>query len=126
MARESLLTQVEYNSAATTDAFGRGDYNYVLENAMPHAIAGNPDAQCMVSLLYQCGLGVKRDLTEAERWLLKATEQDSAVAWNNLGSLYAVGDPSLSHAKGKARACYLKAKELGFKAAEPYPPPVCE
>jgi uncharacterized protein len=120
------LTPAEYKAALAMEAFGRGDYGYVLESAMSHAIAGNPDAQCMVSLLYQCGLGVKRDLTEAERWLLKAAEQDSALAWNNLGSLYAIGDPSLAHAKGQARACYLKAKKLGFKAAEPYPPPSCE
>jgi TPR repeat protein len=48
---------------------------------------GNSDAQTTVALLYQCGLGVNRDVLEAERWLLMAAERGNPVAWNNLGSL---------------------------------------
>jgi TPR repeat protein len=116
----------EYNPDVVMAAFERRDYAFVLENAMPFAVAGNPDAQCMVSLLYQCGLGVKRDFVEAERWLLKAAEQDSALAWNNLGSLYATCDSDLCHSRERIKECYLRAKELGFNRAQPYPPPFCE
>ena len=107
-------------------AFERRDYAFVLEHAIPFATAGNPDAQCMVSLLYQCGLGVEKNLVEAERWLLKAAEQDSALAWNNLGTLYAICDSGWCHSRARIKECYLRAKELGFDCAHPYSPPFCE
>ncbi len=91
-------------------------------NALPHAMAGNPDAQCMLSLLYQNGFGVTRNLAEAERWLLKATAQNSPLACNNLGTLYAVEGAGLTKGPEQARQCYERAKELGFDCAEPYPP----
>jgi TPR repeat protein len=79
-----------YNSDAAMTAFERKDYEFVLREALPHANAGSSDAQCMVSLLYQCGFGEPLDFAEAEAWLLKATTQNSALAWNNLGTLYTV------------------------------------
>jgi TPR repeat protein len=103
-------------------AFSRGDYAEVLRIASPHAQAGNSDAQCMISLLYQNGLGVARDLAAAEAWLLKAAQQDSPVAWNNLGSLYVTGGTGLVGGPERAQECYLRAKELGFNCAEPNPP----
>ena len=116
------MTQSEYDSDVVLEAFRRGEYADVLRTSLPHAAAGNPDAQCTVSLLYQCGFGVTRDLAEAERWLLKATEQNSPLAWNNLGTLYSVGGVELNKGPEQARQCYERAKELGFNCAEPYPP----
>ena len=107
-------------------AFERKDYEFVFGEAMQHAISGNPDAQCMISLLHQCGFGVPRDLAKAEEWLLKATAQESALAWNNLGTLYAAGGAGLSQGKEKAHECYLRAKELGFDCGYPYPPGTSE
>ncbi len=121
-----MLIASEYNPDVVMAAFERRDYAFVLENAMPFAAAGNPDAQCMVSLLYQCGLGVEKDIDEAERWLLKAAEQDSALAWNNLGTLYTICDSGLCHSRERIKECYQRAKELGFNCADPYPPPFCE
>jgi TPR repeat protein len=121
-----MSTTSEYNPYVVMAAFERRDYAFVLENAMPFAATGDPDAQCMVSLLYQCGLGVERDLVEAERWLLKAAEQDSASAWNNLGTLYTLCDSGSCHTDKRIKECYLRAKELGFNCGHPYPPPFCE
>jgi TPR repeat protein len=100
-------------------AFTRGDYAHVLRTALPHAITGNSEAQCMVSLLYQNGFGVTKDLAEAERWLLKAAEQDNPVAWNNLGTLYTMGGARLVGGPERAYDCYQRAKELGFDCAKP-------
>ena len=104
------------------DAFQRGDYALVLEKALPHAVTGNADAQCTVALLYQGGLGVPANALEAERWLLRATEQKSALAWHNLGTLYALKIPDLKHRWDDAQACWKRAAELGFACAHPYPP----
>lgn len=114
-----------YFADDTFDAFERKDYDLVLRLAMPHAVNGNSDAQTTVASLYQCGLGVERDVLEAERWLLKAAAQDNPVAWNNLGTLYALGLPELQNRSSDVKKCYEKAKELGLKVAEPYPPPFC-
>jgi len=53
--------------------------NSYLENATPHAVAGNTDAQCTIASMYQCGFGVQRDFLEAERWLLK--QRNRLVPW---------------------------------------------
>lgn len=116
------MVLAEYNLESIFEAFERKEYKFVLEVALPHAKAGNADAQVMVSQLYEWGLGVARDVLEAERWLLKAAEQNSAVAWNNLGTMYAMRYPELEHRWVDAQKCYARAKELGFNCAEPYPP----
>ena len=74
-----------YIPSDALEAFERQDYERVLKLALPAAIDGNSDAQTTVALLYQCGVGVNRDVLEAERWLLMAAERDNPVAWNNLG-----------------------------------------
>lgn len=112
-----------YNSEEILSAIERADYEFVLKNAMPHALAGNADAQCTIALLYEVGWAVQRDFIEAERWLLKAAVQNSALAWNNLGTLYAMKHPGLEQRWGEARKCWERAKELGFNCGEPYRPP---
>jgi TPR repeat protein len=72
-----------------------------------------------MGFLYEHGLGVERDVGEAERWLIKAANQDNPVAWNNLGTLYlGVGKTE------DARRCYARAAALGLDVAKPYPPKV--
>jgi TPR repeat protein len=112
----------DYNWDEVSKAMDRCDFDFALKNAMPHALAGNSDAQCTIALLYQLGWGVQRNAREAERWLLKATSQDSALAWHNLGSLYFAQFPELKEKWGEGRKCWERAKELGFDCAEPYPP----
>jgi uncharacterized protein len=112
---------LEYDPELVLAAFERKEYEAVLRMALPFAEAGNPDAQCTIALLYEGGLGVKQDVLEGERWLLKATEQNSCLAWNNLGTMYAMQHPELRPRWGDVLKCYQKAKELGFNCAEPYP-----
>ncbi len=76
-----------YNPDEVMDALQREDYEFVLREALPHASAGDPAVQCMISLLYQCGFGVGRDLTKAEVWLVKAATQ--TTQW--LGTTWAPG-----------------------------------
>lgn len=114
----------EYQPEPVLDAFARKEYDSVLRMTLPYARAVNPDAQCTVALLYEWRLGVERDVLEAERWLLKATEQNSCLAWHNLGTMDAVKHPELRHRWGDVYRCRARAKELGFGCAEePYPPP---
>jgi uncharacterized protein len=115
----------EFNPDEAVVAFERKDYDRALRLTMPYAVAGDSDAQTQLSLLYECGFGVERDVLEAERWLLKAAEQNNPVAWHNLGTLYASQQPELRHHWNDAMKCYQRAKELGLKVANPYPPQSC-
>jgi TPR repeat protein len=110
-----------YNFTEIVAAIHRADYAFVLQNAMQHAVDGNANAQCAMALVYQSGWGVPADVLEAERWLLKATAQNSAAAWHNLGTLYAVKHPGLKDRWGNARKCLETAKQLGFDCGEPHP-----
>jgi len=107
----------EHNFEAFCTAVERRDYETALCLALPHAEAGNSDAQCAMGLLCGYGMGVPRSWELAEQWLVRAAEQHNPVAWNNLGTLYSdVGNVE------KARQCYQRAKDLGFNCAHPYPP----
>jgi uncharacterized protein len=89
-------------------------FSAAWEYALPYANAGDSNAQCLMALLNEHGLGVARDLDEAESWLRKAAAQNNPVAWNNLGTLL------LSKGENeKAKECYGRAMELGFSMAAP-------
>lgn len=116
------MSDANYNASAALDAFKCGDYESVRTLVSPYAEAGNSDAQCMLALLYQCGLGVEQSVLESERWLLAATKQNNPIARHNLGALYDSKYPELEHRRDEAIKCYEMAKKLGFDCAEPYPP----
>jgi len=90
------------------------NYEELLGYVLPHATAGDANAQCLMGFLWEHGLGVPPDLTQAERWLQKAADQNSPVAWNNLGTFW-LGRGE----QEKAKHCYRKAVELGFTMAAP-------
>ncbi|SRR5713101_3595949 len=120
-----MMTKNQYDFELVSEKLSCLDYASALQNTLPYATAGDSNAQCMMGFLYQVGLGVPRDIVEAERWLLRAAEQNNPVAWNNLGSLYlGCEGECVPENKEKARQCYLRAKELGFNCAHPYPPPI--
>jgi uncharacterized protein len=106
-----------YNPEPVLDAFIRKDYGQVFRSVAPFAEAGDSEAQCMLSLLYQCGYGVEKDAVTAERWLIRAAEQGSALAWNNLGTLYLLDLPGVPRDPKKAEECCRRAKHLGFDLA---------
>jgi hypothetical protein len=56
-----------YNWDEVSKAIERAGYEFALKNAIPHALAGNSDAQLQFALLYQAGWGVQRDALGAER-----------------------------------------------------------
>lgn len=108
----------EYDFAAVTAAIMEADYVTALRLVLRHAQAGNSNAQCAMALLYEAGWGVPRDVEKAKQWLIKAAEQDNAIAWNNLGTLYAQAGQ-----KRSAFQCFERAKQLGFNLGHPYPKP---
>jgi TPR repeat protein len=64
----SLCVPTLADQAAGQHAFQNGDYATALKEFLPLATQGNPDAQLNLGVMYQQGLGVRKDYKEAVRW----------------------------------------------------------
>ena len=72
-------------------AYKREDYAVALELWQPLAEQGHDKAQHNLGLMYDNGLGVPQDETEAVKWFRKAAEQDYGLAQFQLGIRYLIG-----------------------------------
>jgi TPR repeat protein len=72
-------------------AFEGGNYPTAMRLLRPLAAEGDARAQYNVGVMYEEGLGVPIDYTEAVGWLLQAAEQGNSEAKNHLGFLYLYG-----------------------------------
>lgn len=101
------------------EAFEREDYMNALYCLAPLAEQSNPKAQCLVAFLYQMGFGMSVDGAMAVDLYKKVAAQEirdeniSAVAYNNLGTIYSVGLPGIEVDLNLAGEYFLKAKKLG-------------
>jgi TPR repeat protein len=66
--------------------------------------------------MYQYGLGVSKDETEAVKWYRKSAEQGNAFGQNNLGAMYEYGN-GVNKDILKAVSWYRKAAEQGHNGA---------
>jgi len=72
-------------------AYNRKDYGTALHEWQPLAQRGNAVAQNWLGRMYQQGLGVNKDETEAVRLYWQAAAQGYAAAQSNLRFMYAEG-----------------------------------
>jgi TPR repeat protein len=97
------------------------NYAYALELLTPLAESGDPKAQCYLASLYQCGLGVAINSRKAVELYLQVAKQCirdgrlSAVAYNNLATIYRSGTPGIIQDEEKANKYSELAKKLGFE-----------
>ena len=68
-------------------AYERGDFATALQEFRPLAEQGDADAQTLIGMMYNEGLGVPKNDAEAVKWFHKAAEQGIAQAQFNLGSM---------------------------------------
>jgi len=73
-------------------AYERGDYATAFKEWRPLAEQGHADAQSNLGVMYDQGLGVPQNCTEAVKWCHKAAEQGDAAAQYNLGIMCASGE----------------------------------
>src|SRR5262245_47284217 len=66
-------------------AIRKGDFKSALSELRPVAERGDPDAQLLLSMLYDSGKGVPQDQAIAASWYRKAAEQKHLVAQLYLG-----------------------------------------
>jgi TPR repeat protein len=73
-------------------AYEVGDYAKAVAEWLPAATRGDLRAQTYLGVMYERGLGVARDDSEAVHWYRKAADQGNARAQTNLGLMYRKGE----------------------------------
>jgi len=102
-------------------AFDAGNYSDAYSILIALAEMGNAQAQCYIASMYQLGLGVQVDGIKAVEWYTKAAKQEikegfiSAIAYNNLATIYIADTPSILPDRKLAKKYQQKARELGFE-----------
>lgn len=72
-------------------AYDRADLKSALRIWMDTAQSGDPEAMTNVGEIYERGMGVEPDFTEAAAWYQKAADKNYSRAIFNLGTLYEQG-----------------------------------
>ncbi|MGE5149536.1 MAG: tetratricopeptide repeat protein [Rhodospirillaceae bacterium] len=101
-------------------------FDKAVQLLRPLADKGNPEAQEKIGRLYERGMGVPKDFTQAEYWYRKAAEQGNPAAQARLGFMYRIGegvtrDPKQAarwYAMGAAKGNPLAEVGLGFMSME--------
>lgn len=89
-------------------------YQKAFNTLLPCAEAEDIESMAAIGLMYQLGLGVKRDINNAILYLQKAAEEGSGPAAHNLGTLYLTCEPDMHSNPEKSKYWYERAKSLGF------------
>lgn len=89
-----------------------------LSGQLQQARAGDREAQFRVAEAYYRGEGVRRNYSEALKWLRAAAEQGHAGAQYQLGYLHQHGPAIVDKDDRQAFAWYLKAAEQGHVSAQ--------
>jgi len=98
-------------------ALNSGDFEKAFQLLRPLAENGHPRAQNGMGVLFDGGLGVPQDLSEAAMWYQLSAEQGYAKAQFNLGVMYAQGEGVTRNAETAAQ-WYLRAAEQGHAFAQ--------
>lgn len=93
--------------------------NYLQALNIFYALAKKEDvkAQYNVGLIYANGLGVEKDIPQAQLWYERAAKQGNGSAQYNLAQLYHVEGLKDPHAYEKAKYWYDKSITSGVKEA---------
>lgn len=98
-------------------AYNKKDYATAKKEFRPLAEAGDTQAQLLMGLMYDNGLGGQRDYALAFHWYRQAAEQGVARAQFNLGQLYEAGD-GVTRDLELALHWFAKAADNGFAEAQ--------
>jgi TPR repeat protein len=107
------------------DSLSKGDYSAAVRLLDALAKSGNPKAQCNLATCYQLGLGVKADGLKAVELYKTVAEQNireehlSAVAYNNMATIYISGVAGIEPDCHKAAEYQKLSRSLDFPMSAP-------
>ena len=103
------------------EEFDKRNYSAAVALLGPLVETGNPRAVCYLAHMYHLGLGVNVDGEKATELYQRVAEQNiqesrlSALACNNLATIYFVGLPGIERDVEKGQQYLARARELGFE-----------
>ena len=112
VGRVGGMTASDFERAAAE--FHAGNYGTARAMLIPLAEAGVADAQCLMGNIFHLGRGTENDATAAAAWYDRAARQGSALACNNLWTLYRTLLRSSDPDGQRARPWYDEARRPGF------------
>ena len=83
----SGISEADRLYALGEKSFYKRDYSKAVRFYQESAEHGSADAQYSIGVMYQHGLGVSRDYSEAEKWFRKAEAQGNTAARNALKAM---------------------------------------
>lgn len=98
-------------------AFQAGDYAGALSHWQPLAETDDAEAQRNIGIMYQQGLGLPQNNSEAAKWYRRAADNGHSRAPQNLGAMYEEGAGVLQNF-GEAAKWYRVAAERGNVVAK--------
>lgn len=107
--------------AKAMEALEHADYSAAAPLLLKLAADSNPRAQCNLAFLYSIGRGVELDGQKAVDLYRAVAERNikegnlSAVACNNLATIYSTSLPGIRSDAEKAERYLKRARELGFE-----------
>ena len=109
--------EIADNLLKGSEYYDKGDYKTAFKYYMLAAKAGNADAQGMIGVMYNDGLGTAQDYTKAYEWYTKAANQGDKYAQVDLGILYENGN-GVNQDYMKAYEWFQKAANQEFRHAQ--------
>ena len=106
----------EMDFASGMAAFEAKHFSRAMQLLSPIAEGGDPQAQHMVAIMYQNGLGVAQSDMAAYKWMRQAAEQDYGLAQHGLGFMYLEGE-CIAKNPEKAVEWFSKAAEQGLQGS---------
>ena len=98
-------------------AYARGDYETALQEFLPLAEEGTPNAHFALGFVYQHVKSDPLNDAEAVKWYLRAAENGHALAQHNLGLMYANGR-GIARNDAEAVRWYYKASQQSIAKAQ--------
>ena len=86
----------EIDLASGLAAFESKHFSSAMQYLSPLARAGNAEAQYRVAIMFQNGLGLVANETQAFAWLQQAAEQNHGLAQHGLGCCYLAGQGTVN------------------------------
>ena len=122
----SSMLAMEPEASAAVDVDGRkcvhaaiknNNFREAFEQACKMADHDCKYSQCLLGIMYEQGIGVKKDVSKAISWYQKAAEKGMADAQYRLGRLYYFGK-EVKRNPSKAAKLFNQAAEQGVAKAQ--------
>ncbi len=111
-----LSDNMEIDLASGIAAFEAKHFSRAMQLLSPAAEQGHAQAQHMLAIMYQNGLGVVQSDMAAYKWMRDSAEQGYGLAQHGLGFMYLEGECIVRNGT-KAAEWFQKAAEQGLQGS---------